>query len=152
MKRNDGASGKELYEMWHKRASDKESRQKNTIPKMVPTLGTAKYIIYHSDKWGDSEDYIHDFDSGPKIYHKSGKGFKVSQEKLLGGDTTLVKLGEVIELGYLPEGEDEEVMFPIGGRPVLCSTTDKKGLVIMTSSPIIIRGSAMEVQSVGIVK
>ncbi len=152
------ATGQALYKTWHQREADpsKESTRKNNIPTQVPTLGVAKYIIYSSDKWskdGTEEDYIHDFDSGPKLYHRSGKGFKVSRDALLGNDNVIVKLGLVIELGYVPEGSETEIMFPLSSEPpVLCSSTDAKCLIILTPSPILIRGGKMEVKDVGIVK
>jgi hypothetical protein len=31
-------------------------------------LGTCDHIIYHSDKWGEQEDYIHNFDSKVRVY------------------------------------------------------------------------------------
>lgn len=135
-------------------------------------VGGGGDILYTSDKWekpGVLERYHHPFDSGPSVYASldevgdgsvgaGDEGVHIGITRLLGisslkGPVVLTLIAAVNELVIQQDhGPNVTWRFP-REPPALCSTLDKKGLVILSQDrgPIFIRGGRMRVTARGIV-
>lgn len=162
-----------IYKLWTEKEPDVSSMWRDPVTQRTvdwdelqfAQLGRAKDILYISDKWeadGVLERYHHPFDTLPAVYcateDAEGKerplaqlvGEPVSKAKAL----QLVLLAVVEELVVVREGKTNLTLRYKDDPPPLCSTRDKKGLVIITKDrgPIFVRGGQMTVTSRGIVK
>jgi hypothetical protein len=163
-------NARKTWSMWHKKDEPRSERtlsvklldEKHFVP-----IGKAEEILYASDKWekdGDVHDYVHDFESHPKVFIPSSKardgeaiGAPKSTLSLLGvkarpNPLPAPQLATVQALSYR-DANGDLVDVAVGRGAKLLSTPDKKGLIIVTSSgPILVRGGQMRVTARGIVK
>jgi hypothetical protein len=160
---------RKTWRMWHEKDSKHEyKRSEKTLSEehFVP-IGTAKEILYSSDKWerdGDFHDYVHDFESSPKVYIPASKvrdGEAVGAPKktaaVLGARSNpkqlvVPELAKVKSLSYI-DSEGELVEVRVGRGAIMCGSPDKKTVIILTKSgPILVRGGQMSITARGIVK
>ncbi len=150
-----------VYKEWHQRDPRRVTRRKKSIPEVFYCVGTAKEILYKSNKWESKlrvmHDYIHTFDSSPNVYLESAMADSDSEvvaERLLGPDLDtipLTQLGTTLELTIELESGEEHTL-SLTGNPVLCATPDCKSVVILDRRGlIVVRGGKMVVESRGIV-
>lgn len=144
------------YEMWHQKDPKRVTRQKRSLPEKMFRVGKVKEILYRSAKWETkNHDYIH---SGctASAYCESAIGSEKathSTATLIGSVTSvpLTHLGECLEL-VLELNDGEEYVYPLSGKPKLCSTVDGKAFVVLDRGGIIVaRGGKMRITSRGIV-
>lgn len=150
----------ERYRMWHQKHPSKVEKRSFEFPPTVYAMGTARDIVYSSDKWerkGNNFDYHHTFDSHPTVYGLKGSGRAKSVKQLLqvddlDGTFPLPVLADVKEL-VLHDGKKERKISFVSHLPLLCCTLDKQGLVIFADNdPMFIRGGTMVVTPRGIVR
>jgi hypothetical protein len=152
---------KSLYREWHQKDPTEAVEATFDFPEEVVVVGKAQRVVYASDKW-EKEIYLyeHDFDSHPEVYMVAKKGVKhgdaVNTKHLLGVKSfkealPLPILATTQELTFLDGSKPNRTVF--GRRqPLLCSTLDKRTLVIFDFPRVIfIRGGSMRVTERGIV-
>ncbi len=150
------------FRMWHQKEPN------GVVPYDYPLedydvfcAGVADTILYASDKWerdGNVHDYIHEFDSHPTVWTTDGHGEEGNPADLMDVDevsrnaeASLPILAAVKSLLVRREdGSKRDIRFR--SPPMLLSTLDKKGLVILTEDvgPIYVRGGRMIVTARGI--
>lgn len=145
-----------VYKEWHQKNPRRVTKQKRTLPEKMCKVGTAKEILYRSAKWEDkNHDYIH----GPmtsSVYCEYALGDEQATHAtatLIGSVSTvpLTHLGECLEF-TIELNDGTEHTFALSGKPMLCSTVDKKAIVILDRGGIIVaRGGKMRVDSRGII-
>jgi hypothetical protein len=102
-----------------------------TLPDRLALLGTAKQILYRSDKWrsdGKASSYVHPYESDVKCYVPWQEGVVPVTVRAWPGE--LVQLGHCIELEI--ETPDKQRLFvrPQDGT-LLCATPDGRTLVLL---------------------
>lgn len=154
----------DLYREWHQKHPREVVETTFDFPEQVTVLGQAVQIIYASSKW-ETKAYLyeHDFTSRPDVYgpasgHRRSKGGQAVDTKSLLGVSTFA---EPLPLPILATAQrltyhdgSREVTTDFGGRePLLCSSLDKRTLVIFDEPrPLLIRGGQMVVTERGIVR
>ncbi len=155
------SKAEQVWTMWHQKDEPRQLVEAEwDFPDFVFHAGQADTIVYSSDKWeddGDFHDYVHDFDSRPSVYAYAGDGNERSVARLLGvrdlsGDMPLTVLAIVKEFIYTPLGHPRQCV-RFADPPLLCTTNDKKTLVILSEErgAIFVRGGTMHVTERGIV-
>lgn len=168
------ARAKAIYKLWTEKEPDDSSLWEHEVEEQsvnwdeldVRCIGVGGDILYLSDKWekpGVIERYHHPFDSGPRVYCAAedaggDEGESVSVAQLLGVQSLkhmvgLVPIAICSELVVQRPGERHLTWRFSQGAATLCSTLDKKGLVIISQDkgPIFVRGGRMRVTARGIV-
>lgn len=162
--------GRATWRMWHKKENPKKEygrTEKLLSEKQFVPIGKAHEILYSSDKWerdGDHHDYIHEFESHPKVYIPLSKA---TEDEIIGQPKTtaavlglrspkkslvVVELAKVRSFSYFDsEGELVEITGISGA--IAASSPDKKTLLILSKKgPILVRGGQMKITARGIVK
>lgn len=154
----------DVYREWHQKHPTQSLTVPYEFPSKMVSAGTALKIIYASSKWEPRVYlYEHDFDTHPDVLVAPGAvpsavrsnpavdtkdllNIRSFKEKL-----ALPILATVQELTY--HDGNKEVITTFGDRqPVLCSTLDKRTLVILDEPHVIcISGGEMVVTERGIV-
>lgn len=162
--------GRKTWRMWH--SKDEPRKEYTRTEKLLSEshfipIGKAHEILYASDKWeknGDNFDYIHEFESHPKVFIPASKA---SEDEATGAPrTTASVLGlrspkkslVVAALAtakaftyYDVDGELVEIQGLKGA--LVGSSPDKKTLLILAKKgPILVRGGQMRITARGIVK
>ena len=57
-----------VYEDWTSGEATTYGKLRLPAGRELPEIGRAIHIIYRSDKWGDPQDYIHDFGANVRLY------------------------------------------------------------------------------------
>jgi len=162
-----------IFELWHSKDPRDHIRldlsgTKQDFPDFMVAVGTAVSIIYSSDKWEKDKNffsYVHDFDSGPKVYFPEGDvdppeelGRPKKTTSFLGISSfkdplVVAQLAFANELVYRDK-EGSEVVLDFGkGKSQCLSSNDLKTLIILTpDGPLFIRGGKMRITERGIVK
>lgn len=173
VKSRDGVdTASNLFKMW----SNKDPVGAHVVPYEFPEqlhqIGTAKTIIYASDKWeqdGDTYNYIHEFESHPPVYSTSeiapnsrnNPSMRTSEliNADINGDVPLPMLALVKRFEYTDNntGKSHDLTFSGKEMPLLCMTNDAKGIIIFMvrdgkDIPIVVRGGEMYVNAHGIIK
>jgi hypothetical protein len=146
-----------VYKEWHQKDPRRVTKKKRNIPDTLFKIGKAKEILYESKKWEKKNfTYVHSPMTSTAFYEHcfEDDDKEVSTAKLMGGSLDsipLTHLGEVLEF-TVELNDGEEYSMPLHGKPMLCSTVDKKAIVILDSKGIIVcRGGTMRVDSRGII-
>ncbi len=167
----DSAKAEAIYEMWHQKEPHRVQVVRpgcDESDEMV-CVGKAFDITYRSGKWkkgNATDDYVHTFDSKPKVYmlakHVDG-GLKENPAKTAGkllnparnadGQFAVAELAKPLSF-TLDNGTDEgdEVKIHSGAKVYGC--TDKKTVLIVDPKwgLIVVRGGQMHFDERGIVK
>lgn len=146
-----------VYKEWHQKDPKRVTKKSRHVPDTMYKIGKAKEILYQSAKWEKKNfTYIHGPMTSTVYWEKclEDDDPEHATKTLVGGslDTIpLTHLGEVLEF-TVEDNEGEEYSMPLSGKPMLCSTVDKKAIVILDSGGLIIaRGGSMRVDSRGII-
>lgn len=151
------------FEMWHQKPySGTERGPTYNLPEEVECVGRMVEILYWSDKWetdGKYYEYIHTFDSAPKVYaNLAGVGAAKSTAQLLGlasvhGQIPVPVLATVLHLVYSDGKRNTTLRFR--SPPVMSCSADKKTLAVFPppskGGPFLVRGGKMQVTKRGIV-
>ncbi len=164
---HDSKKAEKVYELWHKKAPNgatvKRPRMDNS-DEMV-CVGKAFDIVYRSKKWekgNKTNDYVHTFDSKPKVWMsaKHAFGARENPSKTIGdllrsshnadGQFACADLATPISFS-LGDG-NEEIVIHSGAR--VYGGTDQKTVVIHDPvyGLIVIKGGQMHFDERGIVK
>jgi len=167
----DSARAEEVFEMWHK----KNPRNVSSIrpgcdgdDEMV-CVGRAHNIVYRSGKWEKgrkTNDYIHHFDSKPKVWmlrHLVEDGMQASGSKSADdllrrahnadGQVAVADLANPLSFG-LDDGTDEGTEVAIHNGSRVYGAIDQKTVIICDPhwKLIVIQGGKMTFDERGIVK
>lgn len=157
MKPKDLDQGKRLYEEFHKLNPGSTGKFNDSfkIPPTVYLLGNAVSVSYRSSKWGRKADYIHEHDSGVKIYSpkKGSGGVAAKVPSWITEITTLVRLGECLEFEF-SDGKDVHRAHAPRPYPELYTIPSGKALLVIEDKRLlhaIIWGGSLSVKPEGIV-
>ena len=152
-------AAEDLYREWHQKHPREVVETTFDFPEQVAVVGNAVQIIYASAKWETKAFlYEHDFTSRPEVYAPvEGSRGTLDTKSLLGVDSfteplPLPILATAQRLTY--HDGSREITTDFGGRePLLCSSLDKRTLVIFDETCLFfVRGGQMVVTERGIVK
>jgi hypothetical protein len=145
-----------VYKEWHQKDPKRVTKKTRSLSEKMFKVGKAKEILYSSAKWeAKNHSYVH----GPMssfVYCEYAFGDEKASHNtssLIGSIETvpLTHLGEVLEF-TIELNDGTEHTFALSGKPMLCSTVDKKAIVILDRGGIIVaRGGTMRVDSRGII-
>lgn len=128
----------EQYRMWHQKHPDGITKKTVQFPEEVYAIGTAREILYASDKWeknGEFFDYHHCFDTRPQVFTLGGDGRARDVGSLLGvrdvnhGYIAMPELAEVKEFTF-NDGERDHTLRFGKPRPLMSCSKDRRTLVI----------------------
>jgi len=156
------------FRLWHDKEPDDvfEVRTRRLDEEFFSPVGWAENIVYESGKWeegGKTFLYDHDFTSRPLVYVPDSLsdgdviGSRIKTTSLLSirnknAENAFALLGTVKELTMRDSG-GRIVEIDVGREAYLCSTPDRKGLLVLSDDIVlIVRGGKMSVTSRGIVK
>lgn len=169
----DSSKAEKTFEMWHK----KEPRNVTVMDTgcdggdVMVCVGNAFDIVYRSGKWekgNKTNDYVHTFDSKPKVWMLSRLAGEVpgarenpsktvsqllSRAKNADGQFAVADLAKPLSFG-LDDGTDEGSEIKISSGARLYGAVDKKTVIIMDPrwKLIVISGGQMHFDERGIVK
>lgn len=162
--------GRKTWREWHKK--DNPRKEFSVVEKLLDEeffvpIGRAEEILYSSDKWerdGDHHDYVHEFESHPKVYIPESHA---SEDERIGrpAKTTTVlglrtrperlvvpQLARVQSMSYVDK-EGDLVEIRVGRHAIMGSSPDRKTLIILAKNgPVLVRGGQMRIEARGIVK
>ncbi len=163
----DSARAEKVFEMWHRKAPSNVGVVRpgaHDDDEMV-CIGNACDITYRSSKWEKgrkTNDYVHTFDSKPKVWmleSVAGEGGAtktveslLSKSRNADGQFACADLAAPLSLTVHGEDGPEEIAIHSGAR--VYGAVDKRTVIIVdpTWRLIVIRGGSMHFDERGIVK
>jgi hypothetical protein len=145
---------KEFHDLDPKKIATFPDRFK--IPEYMCFVGNAIDVAYHSWKWSDPADYIHDHDSGVKTYlpERGNRQPTTKVPKYIQEADVLVRLGDCLHFTYEDlTGETIEAKCS-KPYPKLYTIPSGKALLVISGKAnleAIIWGGSLKVEDVGIV-
>lgn len=165
----DTAKAEKVFEMWHKKPAknSRVERPRVNDGDMMVCVGNACDIVYRSGKWEKgtkTNDYIHKFDSKPKVWMLASvvpeDEVRSNASKTVGellksarnadGQYACADLATPISLSV--DSEDNEIKISSGAR--VLGAIDRKTIIILDPKLklVVIRGGEMHFDERGIIK